>query len=74
MSGQTAIRAPRQPKPKPDPLVHSINDAVQISGLSRATIYRHGKAGRLRLVKVGGRTLVNAESLRTLLATPWTEA
>jgi excisionase family DNA binding protein len=38
-----------------------------VSGLSRSTLYRHAAGGRLRLVKVGGRTLVSATSLRAML-------
>lgn len=49
------------------PLTHTISDAAHITGLSRSTLYRHAAAGRLRLVKVGGRTLVDAASLRALV-------
>ena len=48
-------------------LTHSLNDAAHITGLSRSTLYRHAAAGRLRLVRVGGRTLVCAASLRALV-------
>ena len=51
------------------PLTYTLNDATKVSGLSRSTLYRHARAGRLRLVKVGGRTLVDADSLRALLGT-----
>ncbi|MCB4820753.1 helix-turn-helix domain-containing protein [Roseicella aerolata] len=51
----------------PAPLSYTLNDACRVSGLSRATLYRHGAAGKLRLLKVGGRTLVCAASLRALL-------
>ena len=37
-------------------------------GLSVSTLYRHAGAKRLRLTKVGGRTLVDAGSLRRLLS------
>jgi excisionase family DNA binding protein len=49
------------------PLSYTLNDAAHITSLSRSTLYRHAAAGRLRLVKVGGRTLVNAASLRALI-------
>lgn len=49
------------------PLTHTLNDAARITGLSRSTLYRHAAANRLRLVKVGGRTLVDAASLRALV-------
>jgi len=53
--------------PRRDPITYTVSDAVAVSGLSRATLYRIAAAGRLRLVKVGSRTLVCAASLRTLL-------
>jgi excisionase family DNA binding protein len=58
--------APRRSQ-TPAPLSYTLDDAAAVSGLSRSTLYRHGAAGRLRLVKVGGRTLVCAASLRALL-------
>ena len=51
----------------PAPLTYTLNAAATASGLSRSTLYRHATAGRLRLVKVGGRTLVNAASLHALV-------
>ncbi len=64
--------APEAPAHKParptaDPLAYTLSAASVACGLSRSTIYRHAKAGRLRLVKVGGRTLVDAASLRALV-------
>jgi excisionase family DNA binding protein len=44
-----------------------INDAVQVSGLSRSTIYKLLAAGTLRAVKVGGRRLILREDLQALL-------
>lgn len=56
------------PKRKPvPPLTYTLHDAAAASGLSRNTLYRHAQAGALRLVKVGGRTLVDAASLRALV-------
>ncbi len=49
------------------PLTHTLNAAARLTGLSRSTLYRHAAAGTLRLVKVGGRTLVDAGSLRALV-------
>lgn len=42
--------------------------ATGIFGLSRTTIYRLAAAGRIRLVKAGARTLVDAASARSYLA------
>lgn len=48
-------------------LSYTLSSATTVCGLSRSTLYRHAVAGRLRLLKVGGRTLVDAASLRALL-------
>ncbi len=40
---------------------------MDISGLSRSTLYRAAMDGRLRLVKAGRSTLVDYASLRALL-------
>ena len=67
LSLATAEAPNRKPtRPAADPLAYTLNDATAACGLSRSTLYRHAKAGRLRLVKVGGRTLVDAASLRAL--------
>lgn len=49
-------------------LSYTLPRAAQITGLSVSTLYRHAGAKRLRLTKVGGRTLVDAGSLRRLLS------
>ena len=54
-------------RPAADPLTYTLNAATGVCGLSRSTLYRHAAAGRLRLVKVGGRTLVDAASPRALV-------
>ncbi len=51
----------------PTPLAYSIADAVRVSSLGRTTIYGHIAAGRLKSVRVGGRTLIPAASLRALI-------
>lgn len=49
-------------------LAYSIREACRASSLGRSTIYTHISAGRLRAVRVGGRTLIPAESLEALIA------
>jgi excisionase family DNA binding protein len=68
MQKHAPISPPRRTKPLPAPLTYTLIDAAEISGLSKSTLYRHAKDGKLQLVKVGGRTLVNAASLHTLLS------
>lgn len=41
-----------------------------MTGLSRGTIYNLAKAGKLRIVHVVGRTLVDGDSLRSLIQIP----
>ena len=52
------------PLPRP---VYTVREACQVSTLGRATIYNHIKAGRLRVVRVGGRTLIPVDALHRLL-------
>ena len=53
---------------KPEPIAYSIRDACHASSLSRSSIYSHIKANRLRANRIGGRTVIPADSLRALLA------
>ena len=49
-------------------IAYSIKEACRASSLGRTTIYNHISAGRLRAVRVGGRTIIPAESLHALIA------
>jgi excisionase family DNA binding protein len=51
----------------PPKLAFSIREACAASSLSRTTLYTHISAGRLKAIRVGGRTLIPSESLHTLL-------
>lgn len=42
--------------------------APAVFGLSRSHLYRLAADGRVRMLKAGSRTLVDAESVRTFLA------
>lgn len=48
-------------------LAYSIREACSASSLGRTTIYAHISAGRLRAVRIGGRTVITAESLKDLV-------
>lgn len=50
------------------PLAYSIKEACAASSLGRTSIYAHIAAGRLRAIRVGGRTVIPADSLRALLS------
>lgn len=43
--------------------------SVEVFGVSRSGHYRLAAAGRIRLLKLGARTLVDAGSVRAFLAT-----
>ncbi len=45
----------------------TLADAKAVSGRSRASLYRHFKAGELTLVKVGNSTRVRVGELRKLI-------
>ncbi|PTR05294.1 MULTISPECIES: helix-turn-helix domain-containing protein [unclassified Novosphingobium] len=52
---------------QPAKVGYSIREACQATSLSKSTIYNHIAAGRLRAVRVGGRTIVPATALHALL-------
>jgi excisionase family DNA binding protein len=51
-----------------DYIAHSIADAVRVSGIGRTTLYELIGAGKLDARKVGNRTLIPADSLRSYIA------
>ena len=51
----------------PEKLAYSIKEVCEASSLGRSSVWNHIAAGRLRAVRVGGRTLIPAESLHALL-------
>lgn len=50
-----------------DKLAYSIKEACKATSLSRTTIYAHIAAGRLSVVRIGGRTIIPVESLNALI-------
>lgn len=55
-------------KHDPPKIAYSIREACVASSLGRSTLYVHIAAGRLRVVRIGGRVLVPTESLLALVA------
>jgi len=45
-------------KQSAEPLAYGVKDAARILGISRTMLYGEIKAGRMRAVKVGRRTLI----------------
>jgi excisionase family DNA binding protein len=62
-----AHRRRRGDLPPTDAIAFRIDDACRLSGLGRTTLYGLVRAGRLRLLRVGGRSLIDGDSLRSLL-------
>jgi len=61
--------------PKAEKLGYSIAEACAALSIGKTTLYSHLGAGRLRAVRLGGRTIVLADSLHALLGSavpPWT--
>jgi len=52
----------------PAPLAYTVPDACKAAGFGRTTLYELIAAGRVRAMKAGTRTLIEAESLRRYLA------
>ncbi len=50
-----------------EPITTSINETAKALGLGRTSIYALIRAGRLKSVKLGRRTLVKVDSIRLLL-------
>ncbi|WP_120075869.1 helix-turn-helix domain-containing protein [Aurantiacibacter odishensis] len=49
------------------PLAYSITEACQVSSIGKTRLYDLINEGRLKVTRIGRRTLVNAESLRALV-------
>lgn len=50
------------------PLAYSLKDACALSSLGRTTLYTHINSGRLKAIRIGGRTIIPADSLHALLS------
>lgn len=48
-------------------LAYSIREACHASSLGKTTIYSHIANGRLRAVRIGGRTVIPADSLHAFI-------
>ncbi|OYU74799.1 MAG: excisionase [Alphaproteobacteria bacterium PA3] len=48
-------------------LAFTVREACAASTLGKTTIYAHIASGRLKAVRIGGRTVIPAESLRALV-------
>ena len=51
----------------PPKLAYSIKEACLASSLGKTTIYAHIAAGHLKAIRIGGRTVIPADSLHALI-------
>ena len=56
-----------KPAPSPAAFSYTLADAGRMVGLHPMTLRRHAAAGRLKLIRLGGRTLVDGDSLRAMV-------
>ncbi len=57
-----------RPAPLPNALAFRVDEVARLGGPGRTRVYELAAAGKLKLVRVGGRTLVHGDSLRLLLS------
>lgn len=57
-----------------EPLAVPIPEAARLGGVGRSTIYAEVKQGKLKVRKVGRRTIISMDDLRTWLASKTGEA
>ncbi|WP_333824266.1 helix-turn-helix domain-containing protein [Pinisolibacter sp.] len=60
--------APKLPKDQICPLAHRINDACGQVGLGRSTLYKLIGEGKLKAIKIAGRTLIPHAELERLIS------
>ena len=53
-----------------DRLAYSVEEAAQVTGLSRDLLYDEMRAGRLAYLKVGRRRIITRQHLEAFLAPP----
>lgn len=66
--GNSTVAAPTTTLPAPQPEYATLTDLHSRFGVPRTTAYRLAKEGRLRLVKLNGRTLADLSTVRAMFA------
>jgi excisionase family DNA binding protein len=56
----------RSPRQNNDALLYPLPEASRVSGVGRTMLYRLIRAGELRMVKIGNRSLIPAEDVKAL--------
>lgn len=49
-------------------LLYTVNEAVNITGLGRTTLYAYIKTGDLKVRKIGARTLITLDAIKEFLS------
>jgi excisionase family DNA binding protein len=57
----------KEQRTMPEPITVSVSQAVAMTGLSQATLYRMMDRDEIASVKLGGRRLLNVQSLKKLV-------
>jgi excisionase family DNA binding protein len=52
---------------QPERLVYRINDACHVLGVGRSSLYKIAAEGKIKLIRIAGRSVVTAESLRSFV-------
>ena len=53
------------------PVANSVNTTCERLGICRATFYKAKKAGKIKIVKFGARTIVTEKELQRVAAEGW---
>ena len=64
---RTSRRRRNREAPPANAFAYRIEDACAMGGFGRTTAYELVKRGKLKLLRVGGRSLIAGDSLRALL-------
>ena len=70
-AASTTSQIDKPKRTRPAPLAHAlayrVDEVRMMGGPARTKLYELAAEGKLRLVRIAGRTLVDGDSLRTLL-------
>jgi hypothetical protein len=65
--GENRVRRRARSAPSPSAFAFTLKDSQSMGGPGRTKLYELAKQGRLKLIKIAGRTMVDGDSLRELL-------
>jgi hypothetical protein len=65
--GEDRVRRRARPAPSPSAFAFTVKDSQSMGAPGRTKLYELAKQGKLKLIKIAGRTMVQGDSLRELL-------